>query len=89
MEDTWRIESGALQHSSTNKRSRPEILGSRQKGKRNEVNQELKRRSKESRALEKRRGATRMMRIESSRNQIDYVTTPVKIRKKRNKSERI
>ena len=32
--DTWRIESGELQHSSTNKRSRPEILGPRRKRKR-------------------------------------------------------
>ena len=38
-----------------NKRSRPEILGPRRKGKRDEVKQELERRSKESRALEKKR----------------------------------
>ena len=38
------------------------------------MKQELKRRSKELRALEKKRGTTRMMRIESSRNQIDYET---------------
>ena len=43
-----------------------------------EVKQELKRRSKESRALEKKRGTTRMTRIKSSRNQIDYETTPVR-----------
>ena len=78
--DTWHIESGALQHSSTNKRSRPEILGPRWKGKRDEVKQELKRRSKELRALEKKRGMARMTRIESSRNQIDYETTPVRMR---------
>ena len=43
-------------------------------GKRDEVKQELNRRSKESRALEKKRGTTRMTRIESSRNQIDSKT---------------
>ena len=80
LEDTWRIESGALQHSSTNKRSRPEILGPRRKGKRDEVKQELKRRGKESRAFEKKRGTVSMTRIESSLNQIDYETTPVKTR---------
>ena len=63
-----------------NKRSRPEILGPRRKGKGDEVKQELKRRSKESRAPEKKRGTTRMTRIESSRNQIDYETTPVRMR---------
>ena len=50
------------------------------KGKRDEVKQELKRRSKESRALEKKRGTTRMTRIKSSWNQIDSETTPVKTR---------
>ena len=49
-------------------------------GKRDDVKQELKRRSKESRALEKKRGTTRMTGIESSGNQIDYETTPVKTR---------
>ena len=49
-------------------------------GKRDEVKQELKRRSKESRALEKKRGTTRMTRIESSQNQIDYETTPIRMR---------
>ena len=54
-----------------------------------EVKQELKRRSKELRALEKKRGTTRMTRIESSRNQIDYETTPVRMRYETNKTERI
>ena len=80
MADTWHIGSGALQHFSTNKRSRPEILGPRRKGKRDEVKQEFKRRSKELRALEKKRGTMRMARIKSSRNQIDYETTPVRTR---------
>ena len=49
-------------------------------GKRDEVKQELGRRSKESRALEKKRGTPRMTRIESSQNQIDYETTLVRMR---------
>ena len=49
-------------------------------GKKDEVKQELKRRSKGSRALEKKRGTTRMTKIESSQNQIDYETTLVRIR---------
>ena len=73
--NNWRIKSGALQLSSTNKRSRPEILGPRWKVKRDEVKQEFKRRSKELRTLEKKRGTTRMTRIESSRIQIDNETT--------------
>ena len=56
-------------------------------GKRDEVKQERKRRSKESRAFEKKRGTTRMTRIESSRNQIDYETTPVRRRLETNKTE--
>ena len=43
-----------------------------------EVKQELKRIRKESRAFEKKRGTTRMTRIKSSRNKIDYESTPVK-----------
>ena len=48
--------------------------------KRDKVKQELKRRSKESRALERKRGTTRMTGIESSLNQIDDETTPVRAR---------
>ena len=44
------------------------------------MKQELKRRSKESRALEKKRRTTKMTRIENPRNQIDYETTPVRKR---------
>ena len=49
-------------------------------GKKDEVKQELKRSSKESRTLEKKRGIMRMTRIENSRNQIDYETTLVRMR---------
>ena len=48
--------------------------------KRDEVKQELKIRSKESRAFEKKRGMTTMTRIKCSWNQIDYETTPVRMR---------
>ena len=44
---------------------------------------------KESRALEKKRGMTRMTRIKSSGNQIGYETTPVRTRLETNKTERI
>ena len=54
-----------------------------------EVKQELKRRSKESRALEKKRGTKRMTRIENSRNQIDYETTLVRTRWKMNEQKNL
>ena len=57
--------------------------------KKDEVKQEFKRRSEESRALEKKRGATRMTRIEHLRNQIDYETTSVRTGYETNKTERI